>query len=89
MNPVTKLTIAAQSDDEFDAVLARTNDLCGLAIDLKTGNSFYKALVVREVRADPMEKVISIDFDTNALNIFGVKLDGLAALAAAENATRH
>lgn len=88
MNPITTLSIATQSEDEFDAVLERTNYLRGLTIDLKSGDTSYRGLVVRSVRADPTRKVIDIDFDTSALNIFEVHLDGLAALAEAEHAAR-
>lgn len=89
MNQVATLTVRAESEVEFEKLLARAGALSGLIAKFERNGKSYQALVLLRFSGDPETLVMSMDFDATALRILGVDLDGRGALLAAEAATVH
>lgn len=89
MNPITTLTIAAQSDADFDELMERAFTLfdCQPVKFHRTngGQSMsYEAPILLRFEGNDEKRLVTLDFDTKALQILGADLGGREALAVGE-----
>jgi hypothetical protein len=93
-NQITELTIAAQSEDEFEALSEHARELLGLTLCVEVaGATFMRPLLVDVVGTEE-SSVIKLRFNTEALLMLEKMVsrnlsDGRQALAAAVGATLH
>lgn len=93
MIQVATLSIAAEDEEEFDALLARASALFGLGVSfdrIEGGrNMTYQGAVVRRFEGNPETQVVTIEFDATVLKMLGVPPNGREALIASEALTKH
>jgi hypothetical protein len=89
MEGTTELTIVAQSEDEFDELVARVESLSDVFVRVVQGNARLSIRAVSGFMENDDDLTVRIQFDARVLRILNIVNDGMQALVAVEGLTKH
>ncbi|WP_175954591.1 hypothetical protein [Burkholderia sp. BCC0405] len=89
MEQVTELTIAAQSDDEFDELCDRAEALAGVVVGIESKAESLHVVLVAAYRYDEANLTVTFLLNTEAMRLLDLSVDGRTTLETIEGITLH